>query len=64
MPAISAPCLPVAACLLQLPPHPPAHHHLQLLLTKVDDEDDVAGTIAELVSVLPLKSLRQEEIVS
>jgi hypothetical protein len=27
----------------------------------VEDEDDVAGTIAELVSVLPLKTLRENE---
>ena len=51
-----------------LPPSPLAAHpptHLppctQLRLTKVEDEDDVAGTIAELVSVLPLKTLRENE---
>jgi hypothetical protein len=37
---------------------------MQLLLTKVDDKDDVADTIAELVSMLPLKALREKKIVS
>ena len=46
------------------PTHPPPTTPPQLLLTKVDDEDDVADTIAELVSVLPLKTLRQVEPVS
>ena len=46
----------------QAPTHPPTTL-LQLLLNKVDDEDDLAETIAELASALPLKTIKEEETI-